>query len=295
MNQVILSGLVVGAAYVLAALGFAIQFEIADIVNLAHGAFVVGGMYVTLRLANADVPLYLAVLAPVIIWAFLAGLIYLMVMGPARDQSGHRVQVVYSILLLSGITVTYQIIFGADTLTIHNNYPNIHILGATATAPQVASFLISVVLSVGLYIVAKRTRIGKMAYAAGRYPTGARAIGISVERVYLWVFVIGGALAGLGGGLIVTSQPVDPTQCLEFTLIASLVAIVARTHLIGCLVLGLCYGVVQELVGYYISSQFSYPLSLCIFLALLATYGYNNMGWIRIIRTGRPRRNSGVS
>lgn len=295
MSQVVLSGCVVGAAYVLTALGFAIQYEVADIVNIAHGAFVVGAMYVTLIMANAGISIYLAVPAAVVAWAALSAIIYLALMGPARLQRGHRVQVVYSILLLSGLTTVYELVFGADAQTVHHTFPNVYVAGATLTMPQAVSVSIAIVLAVGLYLTATRTRIGKTAYVAGRYATGAKSVGISVERVYLWMFVIGGSLAGLAGGLVVTFQPVDPTQGLEFTLIAALVAIVARTHLIGCLLLGLAYGVVQELVSYYVSSQYAYALSLCLFVVILIAQGYNPRGWLRRLKRAVETPSSGVT
>jgi branched-chain amino acid transport system permease protein len=288
MDQVILSGLAIGATYVLMTLGFALEMEIGDIVNVAHGAFVVGGMYIVWRMTESGVSPYLAVVLAGIAVGIASYLVYATVMGYARAQTGHRAQLVYSLLLLSGLGVTFQLIFGADSRSIRYQFSVYHIGSGVLPAPQAVAIVAAVGLSVGLYLFAKYSRLGKMIYAAGWYQTGARAVGIPVERIYMAVFVAGGVTAGVSGGLIVTFQQVDPFLGLQFTLIAALIAIIARTNLLGCMILGFGYGLAQSLLSYYVAPNFAGTLSYLVLLVALIIVG-NRFAAIRVFSSLRAR------
>lgn len=269
MTQAILSGLAVGSAYVLMSLGFALDLQICDIVNAAHGAFVVLGMYAMLELVGAGWPVPAAVAAAAVTVSLVSFPIYVLLVGPARASAGHRIQLVYTLLLLIASPAIFQIFFGGDILTVAHNFSSVAIAGGALSTIQIASIAAAIVLTGGLTLAAKRTTAGKLAYAAGRYPLGARAIGLSISRVYTLVFVLAGALAGLAGGLIVSFQPVDPTLGLDFISVVFLVVIVGRVSLTGCLILGFSYGVAQALLNYFAPAAVAATLTYLVFLAAL--------------------------
>lgn len=269
MGQAIWSGLAVGAAYALMALGFALELEVCDIVNAAHGAFVVLGMYMMLKLMAAGAPTVLAVLGAVAVVTVIAVPIYFLFVGPARASAGHRIQLVYTLLILIASPAVFQLIFGGDILAISHNFYRVSLPGGALSSGEIATVVIAALAAVGLSVAARKTTIGKLAYVAGRYDQGAKAIGISIPRVYAAVFLLGSALAGLAGGLAVSFQPVSPTLGIQFVSVVFLVALVARTSLIGCLILGLVYGVAQALLDYYAPSALSASLTYAVFLVAL--------------------------
>lgn len=269
MIQAILSGLAVGSAYVLMSLGFALDLQICDIVNAAHGAFVVLGMYTMLELVGTGWPVPAAIAASALAVAVVSLPVYVLLVGPARASAGHRIQLVYTLLLLIASPAVFQIFFGGDILTVAHNFSSVPIAGGALSTIEMASIAAAVVLTAGLHLAATRTSAGKLAYAAGRYPLGARAIGLSITRVYTLVFVLAGALAGLAGGLIVSFQPVSPTLGLEFISVVFLVVIVGRVSLTGCLILGFAYGVAQALLDYFAPAAISATLTYLVFLAAL--------------------------
>jgi len=269
MNQAILSGLAVGSAYVLMSLGFALDLEVCDIVNAAHGAFVVLGMYVMLELVAVGWPVIGAIAAATVAVALVSFPVYVLLVGPARASAGHRIQLVYTLLLLIASPAVFQIFFGGDILAVAHNFSSVPIAGGSLSTIEIASIAVAVVLTAGLNVAAKRTTPGKLAYAAGRYPIGARAIGLSISRVYTLVFVLAGALAGLAGGLIVSFQPVSPTLGIAFISVVFLVVIVGRVSLTGCLILGFVYGVAQALLNYLAPAAISATLTYLVFLIAL--------------------------
>ncbi|KQW45910.1 hypothetical protein ASC77_18490 [Nocardioides sp. Root1257] len=281
MTQALLSGAAVGALYVLISIGFSLCQEVADIVNVAHGAFVVGGMYITLELVRDGVPLAIATLIAAVGIGAVCYPIYALLIRAARAQEGHASQLVFTLLLFSALTVVYQLLFSADVQSIGLHYASISLFGGFLTSAQLAAIVLAVVVSLGLFVVSRYTMLGKLAYVASRYPLGARSIGVPVDRIYAGVFVISGVLAGLAGGMMMATQPVEPTLGLQLLTVMFLVSQVARTHLLGCLVLGLVYGMVQAAFSYSLDGYTAAALTMCTFLVALV--GGRVLG---LLRTG---------
>ncbi|MBC9226491.1 hypothetical protein GL325_09170 [Aeromicrobium sp. 636] len=269
MTQAILSGVGIGALYVLMSIGFALELKIADIVNAAHGVFVVLGMYVTLVAVQNDVPVVMAIVLATLAVGLLSYPIYTILIRSAKATSGHRVQLVFTLLLISSFTVLYQLFFGADIQTLGVKFRSIEVPGGYMTTAQVAAVVIAIVVAFSLWAISKYSMIGKLAHVASQYPLGARSVGVPVDKIYLGVFVIAGLLAGLAGGVIMTFQPVEPTLGLQYITIVFLVALVARTHLLGCLALGIAYGVTQSVLSYLLDASIASTLTLVVFLAAL--------------------------
>jgi branched-chain amino acid transport system permease protein len=259
----------VGSAYVLMSLGFALDLEVCDIVNAAHGAFVVLGMYLMLELTGAGWPVAAAIAAATLAVALISVAVYVLLVGPARASAGHRIQLVYTLLLLIASPAVFQIFFGGDILTVPHTFSSVSLPGGSLSTIEIASIAIAVILTAGLGVAGQRTTIGKLAHAAGRYPLGAQAIGLSLSRVYTLVFVLAAALAGLAGGLIVSFQPVSPTLGLEFISVVFLVVIVGRTSLTGCLILGFGYGLVQAVLNYLAPAAIAATAVYLVFLIAL--------------------------
>lgn len=245
MTQAILTGLTVGGVYVLLGLGLTLQLGVADIVNLAHGSFVVAGMYfVYVMVVNLGLPLYAAVILSVPVFALVGAVMYKLYFEPARHR-GHRDQVIYSLLLLGALAVLFQIAFGSDLVSIPTQAKNLEVLGASVDPHRIVALVVSLVVAAAIAFFLSRTTAGKAVRAAAQYEEGARSIGIPVELVFVGVFATGSALAGLAGGLLVTFLPVSPELALQYLIIVLVVAIAGRLTLLGCTLVGLGYGVLQ--------------------------------------------------
>lgn len=288
MDQAILSGTAVGALYVLMSVGFALSLDIADIVNASHGVFVVGAMYATLELVDAGVGLYLAVVLAGLGVALFSWPFYALFMRSARAETGHRVQLVYTLLFFSALTVVYQLIWGADIRTLGRDFSQVSLFGGYLTSAQIVAIVLAVAVPVGLYLVARFTMIGKLAYVASRYPLGARSIGTPVDRIYGVIFCLAGFLAGIAGGVLMTFQPVEPTLGLQYTVVVFLVALVAQTNLLACVGVGLAYGIVQSVLSYQLDPATGSTLTLVVFLVALLAERFIALGRAAYRRVRRP-------
>lgn len=271
MTGAIVSGVLMGGLFALLALGFTVKLRIADLVNVAHGSFVVLGMYVVLSAVNRyAMPVYPSVLLSGVVVGALSYPVYLGMMEPAR-RSGHREQIVYTLLLLSALELLYQLQFGGQLQTLQAPRNPMSVLGVTVSRAQVIAGLTAMLLGILLYVVFRFTYVGKMTEMAGRYEDGARAIGIPVERVFAGVFVLGSFLAGVAGGLIMTFQPVSPFLGLEYVLIALIIAIAARLSFPGVLALGILYGVLLEVLRRWVGPDVAFILVFVGFLAIIGS------------------------
>ena len=199
--QAVVSGVLTGGVYALMAAGLTLTFGVMDIINVAQGAFVVLGAYLSYTLAkylHLDPFLGLFITIPVM---FGLGLImeWTLIRPLKRDRTQLSILVTYAIAL---------IIEGALGLIFSNDYVQLHAWYTTASV-QIGSFYLpviylmafgmSVVLLAALYYLLYRTKFGRSLRATMQNRAAALLIGIDVERVSAITFAIGVALTAAGG------------------------------------------------------------------------------------------------
>jgi len=269
--QELLSGLTVGGVYTLLALGFTLALGMGDLVNLAHGAFVVGGMYVVYEcVVTYDLNQYVAVVLAAAIVGVGAFVIYKAVMERAR-RGGHRDQIIYSLVVLGALEVIFQLFFAQQGLVaLPGGSKSVQIAGATVSTARLVAFVVALAVTILLAYVTSRTTLGRIVRATAWYESGSRAIGVPVEWVFAGVFVASGVLAGLAGGLMMTFLPVEPTLGLNFLLIALIVSIAGRLTFVGCVTIGLLYGVATTVLTAHVGNATSEFVIFGAFLIIIA-------------------------
>jgi branched-chain amino acid transport system permease protein len=296
MSYALISGLMVSGTYLLLSLGFTLMLRIADIVNLAHGSFVAGGMYLVILLVNdLNVPYLPSIPLAVLLGLLPCLLMYELVLRNARRE-GHRPQIIYTLLLLSLLQVVMQIGFGPDLVSLQIEARAWDVLGIAIRQEQVIGFFVAVVVCVALFVVFRFTAVGKSVEIAGKYPDGARAIGLPVERLYRLVFLTGSAMALLAGALIIPTAPASPFVGLDYLVTAVVIAFAARLSFPGCVATSLLYGVGYQLLLWITDKPpVATILIYAILLAVIAITPY--LGELRklTVRVRRPAVAGGAS
>lgn len=222
--SLVLNALTGVALLIIVSLGIAVIVGMMGVINLAHGELMMIGAYTVLVLTQAGVPLFLAMVAAPIS-AGLAGLIIERLI--VRWLYG---RVTDTLLATSGLslflTQLAQIIFGADSRSVSLPMANVTILGVSIAAYRLAMVGIAVGLVVLTYGIFTRTRYGLEARAATLNPEMAAAIGINASQINMWTFVLGAALAGIGGAVLAPFTAVTPTMAAPFMARAFMTAIV---------------------------------------------------------------------
>ena len=251
----VFTGLVLGMIYVLLAIGLSLIFGLMTVVNFAHGALFMLGAYFGVFLLSYTKSFWVAlIVAPLMVGAlgllmerFLIRRLY----GRSPDDP-LLLTFGLSLMLVEGV----KVIWGKIGLTLD---PPRALAGAVnlgfMSFPAYRIFLIGVTVAVlvGLYFFLGRTNIGLIIRAGSRDPLMVRALGIDLSRVWLVVFGIGTALAGLAGILAGPMRGAYAEMGVTMVIESFVVIVVGGMgSLLGAVVAGLLIGQVVGLTTLFI-------------------------------------------
>jgi len=270
--QATVFGLLQGGLLALVAVGFSLVWGVMNIVNLAHGAFVILGAYIGWEVHNwfnLDPFLGMFVSAAVL---FVIGyvlqryLINLVVNGP----------IFITLLLTFGINLVVvqgmNMGFTADYRSIQTSYVSDSLAFGNVRVPVVRllAFLLAIVITFALVAFVKHTRTGMSIMATGMDRGAARLMGIRARHVYALTFGIAVALAGMAGTMIGTVGTFNPAAAGGFTLMAFVVAVLGGLgNMYGALVGGLVIGLVEAWGGQYLSGTWANALAFLVLIVVL--------------------------
>jgi branched-chain amino acid transport system permease protein len=272
--QAVLNGLLTGALYALVGMGMALIFGVMRIVNFAHGAFMMVGMYVTYVLFTRTgiSPYALFVVTGLALFTFGYG-VYFALLRPIHGQSDFM-----QILLTMGIGLICSdavlLTFGADYHQINIPLQDSNLRFGpeiTVNAPWVVSFAIAAVLALALYLFVTRTMTGRAARAIAQNRYAAPLMGINVFRVQAISFAVGSAAAGVAGALLLPVFYLYPGVGDQFTLKAFVMVVLGGMEsIVGAALAGLVLGVVENLTSLYWGNEWALAVDFGIFLLVLS-------------------------
>lgn len=271
--QAAASGLLNGGIYALIGIGLTIVFGVMRIVNFAHGAMVMAGMYATYFLfERLGVDPFLSVLVVMPAMFLFGALIQKWLIAPVL-----KAPELNQILLTEGISIVMinlaLLAFTANYLTMSTSYAGAALrLGAISVSlPQMGAFLIALAITGSLYFFLMRTELGRQIRAAAQDAEAAELIGIDVGRIRQMTFGLGAAAAGAAGSLLMPIYyRVDPYAGSPFGLKAFVVVVLGGMGSVtGALAGGLLLGVAESLGAVYISTGYKDAFGFAIFLLAL--------------------------
>ncbi|MGD9300643.1 MAG: branched-chain amino acid ABC transporter permease [Desulfobacterales bacterium] len=252
----IAAGLLFGMVLAMVALGLTIIFGVMDIVNFAHGEFLMIGMYTGLLTAQATGMDPLLTLPVAAVVGFVLGIIcysgfvkYLL-RGPMIAQ---LLGTFGLMLLLRNLAL---LIFGSEDRALHHGLlvdKSFDIgMGIIIPATKLAAAGLSIVAFWGVWLLMNRTKIGRALTATSLNAQGARYMGIPTQRMNALAWGIGGGTVTIAGALIVNFWSVNPFIGLLFTMIAfAIVALGGFGSVPGAFFAGLVVGMITELPGFW--------------------------------------------
>jgi branched-chain amino acid transport system permease protein len=281
--QVVLDGLLSGALYALVAAGLSLIWGVMDIINFAHGDFLMVAMYVSYWigfLLHVD-PLFSWIAAG--IFAFLLGAVtYKLIIRHCLGKAA-----------MAPLLATFGLSMFLKNFCLNRFSPNfrllqgtilegktIHLGGIVVSMPQFVTGLFALAVVGALYVLLKRTRTGWAIQATAMDREAAELMGIDTEKIFLLVFGLGGACVGIAGGLMTSSLAVHPEVGGLFGLIAFVVvALGGFGSISGALLAALLIGLVEALAGFYIAPVFKYVAVFGIYLAVILVRPKGLFGW----------------
>lgn len=250
----LVAGILIGMILALVALGLTIIFGVMDIVNFAHGEFLMIGMYTGLLTAKAtgmDPLLTLPVSALV---GFLLGVIcyYGFIKFLMRGPMVAQLLGTFGLMLF--LRNLALLIFGSEDRALHQGVlvgKSFDIgMGVIIPATKLAAAVLSVVAFLAIWLLMNRTKTGKALTATALNAQGARYMGIPTDRMNALAWGIGGASVTIAGALLINFWSVNPFVGLLFTMIAfAIVALGGFGSVPGAFFAGLVVGMIMELPG----------------------------------------------
>ena len=268
----VFTGLVLGMIYVLLAIGLSLIFGLMTVVNFAHGALFMLGAYFGVFLLTYTKSFWVAlIVAPLMVGAlglimerFLIRRLY----GRSPDDP-LLLTFGLSLVLVEGV----KVFWGKIGLTLD---PPRALAGAVDLGfmafPAYRLFLIGIIVAVliGLYFFLGRTNIGLIIRAGSRDPLMVRALGIDLGRVWLVVFGIGTALAGLAGILAGPMRGAYAEMGVNVVIESFVVVVVGGMgSLLGAVVAGLLIGQVVGLTTLFLPKAAEIMVFLVMAVVLL--------------------------
>jgi branched-chain amino acid transport system permease protein len=248
------TGLALGAVYVLLAIGLSLIFGMLTVVNFAHGAFFMLGAYAGLWLLNHGVNFWLSLIAVPLIIGGIGLAVERVLIRPLYGRG-----IDYPLLLTFGLSYILvelvRIAFGKagypfDTPELLQGAADIGV----GYFPLYRLFVIAAtaVILAGLWLFLECTSYGLIIRAGARDPQIVRILGVDVGRVWLAVFGIGTALAGLAGVLAAPLQGVIPEMGGPVLAEAFVVTVVGGMgSLLGAVLAGLLVGIVVSMTSLF--------------------------------------------
>lgn len=262
-----------GALYALIGMGLALIFGVMRIVNFAHGAFLMLGMYASWVLFDKlQINPYLAFIPSGLLLFAFGYLVYIALIRPIRDRSDFM-----QILMTAGISLILvdgvQLKFGADYHQTNIELVNktLRFGSFTLNAAALVSFAIAGGLIIGLQQFVVGTRTGQALRAIAQNREVAPLMGINVTRIQGFSFALGIAMAGIAGGLLLPQLYLFPSVGEDYTLKAFVIVVLGGMGSIeGAAIGGLVLGVTESITSLYLGNQWALAIDFVLFLLVLS-------------------------
>jgi branched-chain amino acid transport system permease protein len=278
---VLFDGLAYGALLFVIAIGLSVTLGLMNFINLAHGAFAMLGGYVTvLAMGRLGLPFYLALLLA-FLSAGVAGGVLERVLYRHLYRRTPLDQVLFTIGLTFMAMAAATFLFGPSQQPVRiPDYLSgqVTILGRGFGAYRVFLLAIVAAIALALILLIERTRMGAKVRAAVDNRVAAEGLGIDVDGVFSLTFMLGSALAGLGGGLAIDVLGLTPAFPLKYMVYFLLVVAVGGAGSIGgTLLAALALGVFDVAGKYYVPGLGSFVI-YAVMIVLLVVFPRGLLG-----------------
>lgn len=268
--QILVSGVPLGATYVLISLGFAMVYGSFKVLQFAHGSvYMIGGL-VTAAVASGGMNYLLALLVGAVVAGLASVLLERGVFRPLAKAPVFDTAVAF----IAVATIVQQgaiNLRGPDPVLIDTPLDGVlRISGPVGIRTHNLLVLgASILLIVLVYVLVHHTRLGTSVRGVSQDPVAAGLVGINAGLISLTVFAIGGLLAGVAGGLVGAMHPLDPFVGLTVLLKSFVIVVLGGFSVVGVAVAGITLGLIESGAALYLSSEWTGSISFGLMLAFL--------------------------
>ena len=270
--QDLVNGILVGGIFAVVALGFSLVWGIMNIINLAHGSFVMLGAYTAYVLFSTwNVDPFLSI--PV---AFVLLFVFGYCVQRFVINFVVRAPILTTFLLTCGLSLLIVnfalLVFHGDVKGITTQYSgsNFSIGSVTIAWVKLWTLLVALVITALMQLWLTRSKTGRAIRAMAMDIDAAQLSGVRVAHLYAVVFGLGAGLAGAAGVLVSLSYSLQPSMGDPFVITAFVVCVLGGLGSVqGALVGGLIFGVLEAFGSQYIGTGLQDAVALVVLLIVL--------------------------
>ncbi len=271
--QILVSGLVLGSLYAVSAIGLTLLWGALNVLNMAHGSFlVVGGYAAYFASSMLGLPAPIAVAVALACGTALGVMVYELVARPMRASDSFETGMIIATV---GVALVIENLiqkgFGAypmvQPLSVSGG---VMLAGVHIPYQSMVVFLVAILLLVVLDRLIRQTSYGRMIRAVAQNVDAARLMGIPTDRVYRMVFGLSGLMAAISGIMVSSITTLSPTMGYDPMLKSFIVCVIAGLGEIkGALLAAFILGLLEALIQFVLGVRFAFPLLLLLVVATL--------------------------
>jgi len=273
LAQLFANGIIAGSSYSLIAIGYTMIYGVGKLINFAHGELYMGAAYCFYLLyILLDWNIYPAILLAVLVGGLLGIILERVAYRPFKDSS-RLVPLITTIGASTFLRAVAVLLFGVDAQSLLKEeafQSAIDIGNITFTSVQLLIVVSSLLLMSLLWLLLKKSRLGKAIRATAEEKSSARYVGIDTDLITSLTFALGGLLAGVAGILVGYDQNISPYMGILAGFKGFTAAVLGGIgNIPGAVLGGFCIGLAENLGAGYFPTIFQDSISFAILLFIL--------------------------
>jgi branched-chain amino acid transport system permease protein len=263
-----LNGLATGMLIFLLAAGLTLIFGLMDVLNFAHGGLFAWGAYSGLWIYSKTGSFFIGIVGAILTGFLLGIIIERWIIKPVYGN--HVQQILITLGLMLVLSEMLKVIWGPNQLIA--NTPDLlkgswEIGSVIIIKYRVFIIFVGLLVFAGVQYLLKKTKIGLVVRAGVMNKEMVQALGINIQKVFMFVFMIGSGMAALGGILLGPySGVIHAGMGMEFAILAFIVVVIGGMgNFTGSVMAALLVGLSGSFMAYYVPE-----LSLAVNMLLMA-------------------------
>ena len=268
--EAVLNGILLGGLLALLSLGLNLIFGVIDVVWICYAEMIMIGMYAVYALhVQQHWPLVAAMAGGIAIVALLGALMHQFVIRPVLAA-----EPINQLLVTGGMLFFLQ---AAATLAFGIEFKNLGVKMAplafgemSFSAPRLIAFAVAVAGVAATYVFLTRTYVGTAIRAISQDRQIMPLMGVNPDRIFTITSALGGALAGLGGCLLVLQYDIHPAIGLSFGPITFLICVLGGLgNMLGGLIAAFIFAQFISVGGFFFHIEWGYVIAFVFFIAVM--------------------------
>ena len=278
LEQQLINGLTLGLIYAMIAVGYTMVYGVIELINFAHGEIYMFGAFLCMTFITVmDAPLYLAILLAMICCCVIGVLLDIIAYRPLRNAPRlaalitaigmsiflqNLAMIIWGSRPLPFVKAALPKIFGEPAFSFHD---------VTISWMQVFIYAVALVMMVGLNLIITKTRTGTAMRALAQNKTGAALMGINVNRVISFTFILGSGMGAMAGVLVsMYYNTMYPTMGYTAGVKAFAAAVLGGIGSVpGAMFGGVVLGIAETLGAGYVSSPYRDGVAYAVMILVI--------------------------